>query len=89
VFHHLLALLFNNNRGSVDWSNSFSTKGMHHLNICENAVREARLFCEVTIDHIPGECNPADIFIKEFKSDCIFCSLQSLLLFPPSHFGPS
>jgi hypothetical protein len=35
--------IFNDNRGCVDWSNSFSTKGMRHVNIRENAVREARL----------------------------------------------
>jgi hypothetical protein len=29
------------NGGAIDWSHSFSTKGMRHLNIRENAVREA------------------------------------------------
>jgi hypothetical protein len=48
--------------GCVDWSNSFSTKGMHHVNIRENGVREARLLGEVSILHIPGTSNPADLF---------------------------
>jgi hypothetical protein len=29
--------VYNDNRGSVYWSNSFSTKGMHHVNIRANA----------------------------------------------------
>ncbi len=39
---------------------SFSTKGMHHVNICENAASEAQLMNEVSTQHIPGPCNPAD-----------------------------
>jgi hypothetical protein len=76
--------LYNDNRGAVEWSNSFSTKGMCHLNIRENAVREAQLMQEVFISHISGTCNPADIFTKEFKSDCTFGSLLDLLLSPAS-----
>jgi hypothetical protein len=96
MFHHILTDLaiapthptpiYNDNRGAVEWSNSFSTKGMRHLNIRENAVREAQQLQEVSISHIPGTYNPADIFTKELKSDCTFRSLRSLLLFPPSSF---
>jgi hypothetical protein len=78
--------VFNDNCGAVDWSNSFSTKGMRHVNIRENAVREARVPNEVSIQHIPGMCNPADMFSKEFKSDTTFRALRSLVLFYPSSF---
>jgi hypothetical protein len=57
--------IYNDNRGSVDWSNPSSSKGMRHVNIRENAIREARLFNEVSILHIPGTAIPADIFTKE------------------------
>jgi hypothetical protein len=96
MFHHILEDLnmtpsaptpiYNDNCGAVEWSNSFSTKGMQHLNIRENAVREAQQLAEVSIAHIPGTCNPADTFTKEFKSDCTFRSLQNLLLYPSSSF---
>jgi hypothetical protein len=33
--------VYNDNRVAVDWSHSFSTKGMRHLNIRENAVHES------------------------------------------------
>ena len=81
--------IYNDNRGAVEWSHSFSTKGMRHLNIHENAVREAQQFQEVTISHIPGTCNPADIFTKECKSDCTFRTLRALLLSPSFSFPVS
>jgi len=66
------APIYNDNCGAVEWSHSFSTKGMHHLNIRENAVREAQQLQEVSISHILGTCNSADIFTKEFKLDSTF-----------------
>jgi hypothetical protein len=58
---------------------------MHHVSIRENAVCEAiPEFYEITVSHIPGQNNPANIFTKEFKSDVIFCTLWSLLLSYPS-----
>jgi len=78
--------IYNDNKGAVNWSNSSSTKGMRHVNIRENAVREAiHVFHEISVSHIPGLCNPSDIFTKEFKSDAIFRSLRGLLLFSPTH----
>jgi hypothetical protein len=79
--------IYNDNRGAVDWSNSSSTKGMRHVNIRENAVREAKEFNEVSILHIAGASNPSDLFSKEFKSDAIFRTLRGLLLSFPSSFS--
>jgi hypothetical protein len=81
----LATAIYNDNRGAVNWSNTSSTKGMRHVNIRENAVREAiHEFNEVTVSHIPGAQNPSDIFTKEFKSDAIFRQLRGLLLYFPS-----
>jgi hypothetical protein len=77
---------YNDNHGTVDWSNSFRTKGMCHVNIWENVVREAHMLNEVSIHHIPGLHNPADLFTKEFKSDSTFWTLHNLTLFYPSSF---
>jgi hypothetical protein len=73
--------IFNDNRRAVEWTLSFSTKGMRHLNIRENAVCEAQQLQEVSISHIP-----ADIFTKEFKSNSTFRSLRDLLLSSSSFF---
>jgi hypothetical protein len=78
--------VYNDNRSSVDWCNSSSTKGMRHVNIRENAIREARLFNEISVLHTSGKANPADLFTKEFKSDLTFRSLRSLILFYPTSF---
>jgi hypothetical protein len=82
-------LVYNDKHGAVDWSNTSSTKGMRHVNIRESAVREARLFNEISVLHVPGECNPADLFTKEFKSDSTFWALRNLLLFYPSSLSSS
>jgi hypothetical protein len=80
--------IYNDNRGAVEWLNSFSTKGTCHLNIHENVVREAQHLQEVFISHIPGTCNPADIFTKDFKSDCTFWSLRPSLKYFENKTGP-
>ena len=81
----LATTIYNDNKGAVNWSNTSSTKGMRHVNIRENAVREAiHEFNEVAVLHIPGAHNPSDIFTKEFKSDAIFRTLRGLLLSYPS-----
>ncbi len=78
--------VYNDNRGSVHWSNSFGTQGMHHVNTRENAIREARLMNEVVILHLPGAHNSSDLFTKEFKSDSTFRNMRNLTLFYPSSF---
>jgi hypothetical protein len=73
--------LYNDNQGAVNWSKTTSTKGMRHVNIQENIVREAiHSFRDIGISHIPGPCNPADIFTKEFKSDETFRQVRGVLL---------
>jgi hypothetical protein len=69
--------IFNDNMAAVNWSNSTSHKAMRHVNIRENVVRESiQEFHEITVKHIGGKTNPADIFTKEHKSDEIFRSLR-------------
>jgi hypothetical protein len=69
--------IFNDNQAAVIWSNLFSTKGMHHYNVRENAVHEAiSEHNEVSVHHIGGKVNPADLFTKEHKSDEIFRNLR-------------
>jgi hypothetical protein len=69
--------IYNDNQAAVLWSKTSSTKGMRHYNIRENAVREAlHEHNEITVLHIGGKVNPADILTKEHKSDEIFQSLR-------------
>jgi len=70
----------NDNQGCVDWSKTTSTKGLRNLNIRDCAVRDSIQAEEVTIHHIQGVINPADIFTKEMKDGLHFRAL--LLLIP-------
>jgi hypothetical protein len=77
--------LYNDNQGAVNWSKTTSTKGMRHVNIQENIVRESiHVFKDIAVSHIPGPCNPSDIFTKEFKSDETFRQVRDVLLSYPS-----
>jgi len=76
--------LYNDNQGAVNWSKTTSTKGMRHVNMQENVVRECiHCFGDIAIFHIPGTANPANIFTKEFKSDETFRSTRNVMLCPP------
>jgi len=69
--------IYNDNMAAVMWSNSTSNKAMRHVNIRENAVREAiHKHKEVTVQHIGGKVNPSDLFTKEHKSDEIYRSIR-------------
>ena len=57
---------------------SHSTKGMHHVNIRENCVREViHKFFDIMVSHIGGIMNPADLFMKEHKLDEIFALFRT------------
>ena len=78
--------LYNDNRGSVDWSRGASlSKRLRHMNIREVCVRDGVRLRETVVDHIPGHSNVADIFTKEHKSSVTFTHLASQLIFPRFH----
>jgi hypothetical protein len=74
---HSPTLIYNDNSAAVLWCNTTSQKGMRHVNIRENAVREAvHEHGEVSILHVSGKTNPADLFTKEHKSGDVFRSIR-------------
>jgi len=57
--------VYNDNMACVLWSKNTTTKGIRHIQIRENGVREnAHL---VDIRHVAGKLNPADLLSKEDK----------------------
>jgi hypothetical protein len=69
--------IYNDNMAAVNWSNTTSQKGMRWVNIRENSIREAiHEYHEITVQHIGGKVNPADLFTKEHKSDDCFRALR-------------
>ena len=87
---HTPTPIYNDNQAAIIWCKTTSTKGMHHYNIRENAVREAiNEHKEVSIHHVGGKTNPADLLTKEHKSPDIFRSLRDSFMSRRSSGGCS
>jgi hypothetical protein len=73
-------IIYNDNNACVCWSKSTTTKGLRHVQIRENAIRESVQSDFITVLHIEGKVNLADLFTKEDKDADHFISLVNLLL---------
>jgi len=74
--------IYNDNRACVQWSKSTTSKGLHHIEMKENRIRENILSNFVSIAHIDGMINLADIFTKEMKDVAYFVELRDLFMKP-------
>ena len=72
--------LYNNNQACVLWSEAMTTKGLRHVQIRENGVREMVQNNEIKVLHIEGKINPADIFTKEDKCAEHYCAIRDTFL---------
>ena len=73
--------LFNDNMACVQWSKNLTTKGLRHLQIRENAIRESKKWLDVK--HVQGKINPADIFSKEDKDPAHFIQMRNTIVHSP------
>ena len=74
-------MLFCDNQGGVAWAHSEAiTKRLRHSNIRETAVRDSIKLGEISLHHIPGRINPADLFTKEMKDKAHFYALRLALM---------
>jgi len=73
-------IIFNDNRACVNWSKRTTTKGLRHIQMKENRVRENILNDFVRICHIDGKINLADLFTKEMKDVSHFVELRNLMM---------
>ena len=78
--------IHNDNQGCVDWCKTTTTAGMKHINLRSNAIRESVHLGELSIHHIPGVINCADIFTKELKDCSHFCLLRDSFMMDKSKF---
>ena len=72
--------IFNDNNACVVWAHKKTTKGLRHLQMRENGVRENVQNNRVHIKHIRGDINPADIFTKEDRDTSHFQRICDILL---------
>ena len=61
--------IYSDNAACVNWSKNMTTKGLRHIQMIENAVREQIRNKLVDILHIPGIQHLSDMFTKEDKDD--------------------
>ena len=72
--------VYNDNSACGQWSENMTTKGLRHLQIRENAIRESVQNGFIKIKHIEGKINFADIFTKEDKDAEHFIMNRDCLL---------
>jgi len=77
-----ITTIYNDNKACVDWSRRCTTKGLRHIQMRENHVRENVENHFVSIQHIGGKQNLADIFTKEMKDTNHFVELRDLMMRP-------
>jgi hypothetical protein len=73
-------VIHNDNRACVQWSKKVTTKGLHHIQMQENRIRENIATDFIKVCHIEGKSNIADIFTKEMKDTTHFVELQDLFM---------
>ncbi len=72
--------IYNDNNACVCWSKTTTTKGLRHIQMRENAIREAVANDFVSVQHIEGKINLSDMFTKEDKDTEHFIFLRDLVL---------
>jgi hypothetical protein len=75
-------VIYNDNKACVNWSKSCTTKGLRHIQMKENRVRENIQSQFIKICHVNGKINLADLFTKEMKDTGHFVELRDLMLRP-------
>ena len=71
--------LYNNNDTCVKWCHNMTTKGKCHIDR-ENSTREWVANGTISVSHISGKCNIADIFTKEMRDSANFCRLRDAFM---------
>jgi hypothetical protein len=75
-------IIYNDNKACVNWSKTCTMKGLRHIQMKENRIRENVQNSFVQICHVDGKTNLADIFTKEMRDTSHFVELRDLMLHP-------
>mmetsp|Transcript_14984 Transcript_14984/g.30901 ORF Transcript_14984/g.30901 Transcript_14984/m.30901 type:complete len:245 (+) Transcript_14984:1-735(+) len=80
--------IWNDNKGCIDWAKTGAvTKKLRYLNIKEFAVRDSREAGDISIHHIDGKANPADLSTKEIIDIQHFLWLRDLIVCDSATMG--
>jgi hypothetical protein len=75
IFMPTTNIIFNDNKACVSWSIRTTTKGLRHIQIHENHLRENVENHFVSIAHVGGKVNMADLFTKKMEDTSHFVEL--------------
>ncbi len=73
-------IVYNDNSACVNWSKSCITKGLRHIQMHENCIRENIASNFILVCHVDGKLNLADIFTKEMKDTGHFVELRDVIM---------
>ena len=76
-------LVLNDNMACIQWCKNRTARGICHIQIRENAVREAVHNKSVEITHVAGKENLANLFTKEDQDTLHFLSIRDSLMSRP------
>jgi len=82
IFMPTTPIVFNDNSACINWSKKCTTKFLRHIQMRENRVRENVSSNNVTIQHVCGKTNLADLFTKEMRDVSHFVELRDLMMRP-------
>jgi hypothetical protein len=80
LFMPAATTIYNDNRACILCSKKATTKGLQHIQMCENPVWENIASNFVEVRHIDGKINLVDIFTKEMKDTSQFVELLDLFM---------
>ena len=72
--------LYNDNDACVKWCHNMTTKGNRHIENKENSTREWVADGTLSVSHVSGKCNIADIFTKEMRDSTNFRRLRDAFM---------
>jgi hypothetical protein len=78
--------LYNDNAACIQWAHNMTSKKIQHIELRENAVREWVQDGILTVLHIKGCVNPADIFTKEMQDGAHYWRLRDSFMCQLSDF---
>ena len=72
--------IYNNNQAIINWSHTMTKKGLRHLKMRGNTVREAVQTNFARVKHVSGKVNLSDIITKEDKYRAHYITLRDRLM---------
>jgi hypothetical protein len=79
-------MVYNDNKACIEWAAAVTTKGIKHLNLRENKVREAQAGKQVLVTHIPGKLNSSDLLTKELNDAALYRQLRDTIMASKANF---